>query len=434
MEEGPGIRFIEEGFKLIDRCLDWCEKHSLYVFLDLHGAPGGQTGANIDDSIDDMPRLFMDKDSYDKGIALWVGLAERYKDRTIVGGYDLLNEPIRTVNDKGSNIDHYLSALSRFYKDCIKEIRKIDKNHLFSLEGHHWSTRLDIFDHLFDESMCIHFHRYWNPPEPSLLADYIEAGKRLDVPLWLGETGENTVEWFVTMFHMLDQHEISWNFWPWKKMATVNSPCSIEKPESFGTVLDYIKGGQHPGFEQAQEIFDGYLHNMKTENCTYNDIVVKQLLRTKGCHVPALSYDTKPGIGESFSGLFKGDNEIPYRKDDKMRFIGRLRPDKETRGDNPWQEYDLLLSAGEWADYTINASGDGTVTVCASLRPCACGSVIEVFVNGEAAGLITVEDGKGSYLRDLCIIGSGAATSDETITVRIKSIDGAIALETLHFS
>ena len=49
MEDEPGIAFIEEGFQLIDRCIDWCEKYHLYVFLDLHGAPGGQTGAHIDD-------------------------------------------------------------------------------------------------------------------------------------------------------------------------------------------------------------------------------------------------------------------------------------------------------------------------------------------------------------------------------------------------
>ena len=60
MEDEPGIAFIEEGFQLIDRCIDWCEKYHLYVFLDQHGAPGGQTGAHIDDSIDNKPRLFMD--------------------------------------------------------------------------------------------------------------------------------------------------------------------------------------------------------------------------------------------------------------------------------------------------------------------------------------------------------------------------------------
>ncbi|MHB8130863.1 MAG: glycoside hydrolase family 5 protein, partial [Mobilitalea sp.] len=68
MEAEPGYQWIEEGFALLDRCLDWCEEYKLYAFLDLHGAPGGQTGANIDDCIDNIPRLFLDSDSWEKGI------------------------------------------------------------------------------------------------------------------------------------------------------------------------------------------------------------------------------------------------------------------------------------------------------------------------------------------------------------------------------
>jgi len=40
----------EEGFALVDRVVGWAAKYSLYVILDLHCAPGGQTGADIDDS------------------------------------------------------------------------------------------------------------------------------------------------------------------------------------------------------------------------------------------------------------------------------------------------------------------------------------------------------------------------------------------------
>jgi aryl-phospho-beta-D-glucosidase BglC (GH1 family) len=165
MEEGEGNVFIENGFRLLDQCIDWCEKHKLYVFIDLHGAPGGQTGANIDDSIDDVPRLFTDQDSWDKAIALWVKIANRYKDRWIVGGYDLLNEPIRPENVDGRNFDFLVDKLRQFYTDVIKAIREVDKVHLFSIEGHHWSTDTAIFDRLYDENMVIHFHRYGCKPD-----------------------------------------------------------------------------------------------------------------------------------------------------------------------------------------------------------------------------------------------------------------------------
>jgi hypothetical protein len=426
MKEGPGIHFIEDGFKLIDRCLDWCEKYRLYAFLDLHGAPGGQTGQNIDDSIDNMPRLFMDRDNYDKGIALWVEMAKRYKDRTIVAGYDLLNEPVRTPKDMG-NVDHHVGSLVKFYTDCIREIRKIDKEHLFSLEGHHWSTELDIFDHRYDDNMCLHFHRYWNPPEPPLLAPYIEAAKRLDIPLWLGETGENTVEWFTVMFYMLDQHDISWNFWTWKKMDTENSPYSINRPKNYHLALDYINRGQHPGFAEAQKIFDEYLRNMKIENCSYRGLVTKHILREKGCHVPALAYDTMPGGGKSFSGIFSGENETSYRKSDKMRFVLKSKKEGEGREDNPWQTYNLLLAAGEWADYTVRNRAGGALAVSVLLAPCACNSVVEIFVNGASKGLVPIQDGAGFYRQKCCEF------SEPEAVVKIKPVSGSVMLDTVYF-
>jgi hypothetical protein len=372
----------------------------------------------------------MDRDNYDKCIALWVELAHRYKDRYIVGGYDLLNEPIRTPNP--DNIDHFVDSLKKFYTDCIREIRKVDQKHLFSLEGHHWSTKLDIFDHLYDENMCIHFHRYWNAPDTSILAEYIKASEHWNVPLWLGETGENSNEWFTTAFFMFDQHNISWNFWPWKKMATSNSPYSINKPVNYNLITDYLRGGQHPGFEQSQKIFDEYLYNMKTENCTYNKIVSRQLLREKGCFVPAISYDTQPGIGESFSGMWSGDNKINYRKDDKMRFI--LKPGKENeksdrgRDDNPWIGYNLLLSTKEWADYTVRNSNSEKVRVSALISPCSCDSSVEIFVNEKSKGIVNINDGSGFYKQKLCEI-----TSDKLATVRIKTISGAVMLDTVYF-
>ena len=36
-----------EGFRLIDRVVDWCRKEDLRVILDMHDAPGGQTTPEV---------------------------------------------------------------------------------------------------------------------------------------------------------------------------------------------------------------------------------------------------------------------------------------------------------------------------------------------------------------------------------------------------
>ena len=48
-EDYPGI-WTKLGFDLLDKVVEWSAKAGLYVLLDMHAAPCGQTGANIDNS------------------------------------------------------------------------------------------------------------------------------------------------------------------------------------------------------------------------------------------------------------------------------------------------------------------------------------------------------------------------------------------------
>ena len=84
--EGP-------GYELLDRVVDWSRQEGLFVILDMHAAPGGQTGDNIDDSWG-YPFLLESAESQELTANIWRKLAARYKQEPTVVGYDLLNEPI----------------------------------------------------------------------------------------------------------------------------------------------------------------------------------------------------------------------------------------------------------------------------------------------------------------------------------------------------
>ncbi|NJK98193.1 MAG: cellulase family glycosylhydrolase [Bacteroidales bacterium] len=58
LTEGENNVFVDEGFQMLDNLISWCKKYNIYVIIDMHGAPGGQTGQNIDDSPRDLPELF----------------------------------------------------------------------------------------------------------------------------------------------------------------------------------------------------------------------------------------------------------------------------------------------------------------------------------------------------------------------------------------
>lgn len=356
MEEGEELTWIDEGFCLLDRFIDWCEKYRLYAFIDLHGAPGGQTGANIDDCVDDVPRLFVDQYQFDKGIALWKKLAERYKDRWIVGGYDLLNEPIRpSYSEQQKNYDYLIPRLIEFYEKATAAIREVGDKHVLSIEGHHWATETNIFCKKYDDKMVLHFHRYGAFPDKKCLEKYIETAKRWNIPLWLGETGENLPEWYAALYPLCVELGIGYNIWPWKKMDTLNSPYSVKKPDGWDLLLDYTEGGAHPGYAQARKILDSYLENMKLENCDSNDVVNLSVFRQPGCTIKAIDFDEFPGAGESFSGIRKEENSYEYRIGTFMKIVeGGEEYVKSAGFDCAWKKYALEMKEGEFAVYSFN--------------------------------------------------------------------------------
>ena len=281
LEDGPEAGFREEGFRRLDRAIDWCERNRLYAFIDLHGAPGGQTGANIDDSEDDVCRLLTDDGQFERGLRLWEAIARRYKDRWIVGGYDLLNEPVRPVRFEGdASLEHCVPRLIEFYERCIRRIRATGDGHLVTLEGHHWASDPAIFTHSYDPQMVIHFHRYWCPPDMTAFEPWLALSDRLNAPLWLGETGENTIEWFNAMIPLALSLDIGVNMWPWKKMDCRNSPWSVTPPAGWRRLLDYARGGAHPGRETARALLEEYLRNMRIENCRLNGDVAACAFRS----------------------------------------------------------------------------------------------------------------------------------------------------------
>lgn len=270
--EVNGEIVLDEHIHLIDRSIVWCKKHGLYAILDLHGAPGGQTGANIDDCENNYPELFSNEENKIKTIELWRKLADRYKDEWIIAGYDLLNEPLPQEHS------NYFNDLLPLYEAITSAIREVDKNHMIILEGAHWATNFSIFTHLMDHNTALQGHKYWNNNDVESIKHFLEKREELNVPIWLGETGENNNEWYRANFRLLESFNIGWNFWPWKKLDTVNSPCSISPPEGWDKIQVYADRGEHPGEEEAKRILDEYLNNILIENCTYHKEVIDAIM------------------------------------------------------------------------------------------------------------------------------------------------------------
>jgi endoglucanase len=196
-----------EGFQLLDQVVDWARQDGLLVILDLHCAPSGQTGTNIDDSWG-YPWLFESPRDQALTIELWTRIAKHYRDEPAVLGYDLLNEPLPPF----PQLAKYASSLEPLYRRITAAIRQVDGHHLIILEGSEWDTNFQVFGPPFAENLVYSFHKYWTTPTKQALQPFLDFRDRYNVPIWLGESGENSDDWIREFVAVLERNGVGWCF------------------------------------------------------------------------------------------------------------------------------------------------------------------------------------------------------------------------------
>ncbi len=270
-----------DGYELLNNLIQWCKKENLYVLLDMHCAPGGQTGDNIDDSYG-YPFLFESEDDQLTTIKVWTKLAQIYANEPIILGYDLLNEPIAHYFDK----EKLNPKLEPFFKRLTAEIRKYDVNHLIFIAGAQWNTNFTVFGPPFDNKSVYTFHKYWSATTKDVIQEYLDYSTKYNVPIYLGESGENTNEWINSFRILLEENNIGWCFWPYKKMDSESCVLSITKTTEFDSIITFANSNyvsykdireKKPSDNIVKKALQDYLENMLTKNCKLNNEYLKAL-------------------------------------------------------------------------------------------------------------------------------------------------------------
>jgi endoglucanase len=264
---GGNDRFDGPGWPLLDRLVQWCRGAGLRVILDLHAAPGGQTGVNHDDG-PGFPLTFYVPRYRALTIALWQKLAAHYGDETAILGYDLLNEPISPYSD----VDYLNPQLEPLYRDIVAAIRSVDQNHAVLLGGGQWDTNFAMFGRPFDGNAIYTYHKFWISPARDGLQEYLDFSNRWNVPVLIGETGEYDNGWNDKFRRLHERFGIGWIFWPYKNLESDLSVVSIQKPAGWGLIANAGSLGNAvlPPREQAQAILDAYLEAAKFHNVRVN--------------------------------------------------------------------------------------------------------------------------------------------------------------------
>jgi endoglucanase len=217
--DSPGV-YLESGFAIFDSLISWCKTDHIYIILDMHCAPGGESDQTISDYDPSIPSLWQDTAKQTRTVDIWKTIAERYKNEPTIAGYDLLNEP-RWDFPNGNQ------PLRDLYVRITNAIRSVDTTHILFIEGNQYATDFSGLTPPWDTKMAYSFHKYWNTNNINSIQGYLNLRNTYNVPLWLGESGENSNTWYSECITLMQQYDVSWSWWTLKKFSTINAPLNV---------------------------------------------------------------------------------------------------------------------------------------------------------------------------------------------------------------
>jgi len=366
-KDQPGV-YLEEGFLMIDSLLSWCKQNKIYLILDLHAAPGGQNDEGISDYDPAYPSLWENPLNQTRTVELWKKLAERYVDEEWIGGYDLINETKWNLGP--GNV-----PLRNLFIQITNAIREVDKNHLLFIEGNWYATDFSGLTPPWDSNMAYSFHRYWNENTPGTISSYLNLRNTHNVPLWLGESGENSNNWFTDCIQLLENNNIGWSWWPHKKIGSISSPLSAIKTPEYDYLLRYWKGEtSKPSVAYAVNALNKMAENLNSEKCEYNPDVIDALFRqVNNNETKAYSENKIPGIIYCVN-YDMGKNNFAY-KDVDYQNTGNSSYNSGWMFRNDGVDIDKCsdtytngycvgwINTNEYLTYTVDAAESGTYLV-----------------------------------------------------------------------
>lgn len=237
----------------LDEVIKWCEQNKIYCILDMHSVPGSQNGDWHSDPVKISKSLFWDKKNFHKKYyELWDLISKRYKNKEIIAGYDIMNEPVMRKKN-------WAKILADVYNNVIEIIRKNSDNHIIFVEGNLWATQYDFLNYLDyknhkNVAISIHFyypvdftfnldHSLKYPSKilnkyklRSILKKYLEISKKFNMPIYVGEFGVNLrcynscygeKQYLKDVISIFEEFGYHWTIWTYKTIYINVQPSGL---------------------------------------------------------------------------------------------------------------------------------------------------------------------------------------------------------------
>jgi hypothetical protein len=207
------------GMKLLKSAVSQARKAGLWVVLDMHGTPGGQSHEHHTGK-EKLNRLWFDVENITEMEMKWKRLAKEFRNDTTVAIYDIMNEPMGAPNP---------AMLSIVYDRVIRAIRSVDREKVVLVDDGYKGFETTSHPNLAkwtQVGFSLHFYQFEaDSPEKhgAILEAKIPRIKELqgyrDAPLYIGEFqlephySPSGMKKFVGQ---MEKAGWSWSVWTWK--------------------------------------------------------------------------------------------------------------------------------------------------------------------------------------------------------------------------
>jgi endoglucanase len=355
-----------DAWKYLDATIAAAEARGMYVILDLHGAVGAQ-GLEHHSGCAGKNLYWSTPEYQERTTWLWQQIAKRYKNRSAVAGYSLLNEPWGTTPEE----------MARVMKKLYRSVRAVDTNHAIIFPGHH--SGIDAYGKPSEQGMRnvafeMHFypgHFGWAKPEAAVHQNWLQC-----LP-----DGKGLCEWRDRL-QKLDTAFFVGEFQPWADMdlelggQIARASFDAYAAEGWATSLWAYKmmnnrGGHQPG--------------------NWGIVTNKA-----GTSVPAIDFAIAPL--QDIEALFKQFGSVEYEP-----HPGVMKWMRSTTPPDPFKTFDMQTHRGGrglWPENTLaafeNAIRMGTTTLELDIAITADG--VPVISHDPALNPAYTRDAQGQWL------------------------------------
>jgi len=270
--------------------------------------------------------------------------------------------------------------------------------------------------------MVLSFHKYWNNNDQQSIRNIVDTRDKYNIPVWLGETGENSNVWYTQAIRLLESNNIGWAWWPLKKLGA-NNPLEIRSNLNYDDLVNYWNGkGTQP---KESNVYSGLLKlatNARLETNFYHKDVIDAMIR-QPFSATALPYKTNIiGNGSLLKAVEYdlGRNGIAYYDTDTADYHISGKPGMGNRGrtfrndgvdirkDSSLYEsyYVSDTEAGEWLQFTVNVTTKGVYTLQVEIA------------SDIAKGSISISSGNTMLAKNIAVPNTGDLKKWQTVEVK----------------